>query len=87
MYLNRSLNNRISSLHEWALRLVHNDFKSSFHQFLDNSAIIHQRNLQSLATEIFKVHNSIAPEVTKDIFEIKNHRYDFEEMGVSTVEM
>ena len=30
-----------------------------------------------LATEIFKVHNNIAPEIMKHVFEIKNHQNNF----------
>ena len=43
---NRTLNNRMNSLHESALRQVYNNFKSSFHQLLEknNSVNIHQRN-------------------------------------------
>ena len=75
----RTLNIRINSLHEIALRLVYNNFKSSFHQLLqkDNFVTIHQRNLKILAIEIFKFHNNAAPEIIKDVFEIKNHQYNF----------
>ena len=53
----RSLNNRINTLHERALRLVYNDFTSSFAELLekDNSVTIHQKNLQNLAIEMFKI--------------------------------
>ena len=73
---NRTLINRINSLHEEGLWLVYNDLKLSFHQLLekDNSVSIHQRNL---STEIFKVHNNIAAEIMKDVFEIKDNQYDF----------
>ena len=62
-------------MHERALQLVYNDFKSSFHQHLekDNFVTIHQRNLHTLAIEIFKVHNNIGAEIVKDILEIGNH--------------
>ena len=38
---------------------------------LDNSVTIHQRNLQTLATETFKVKNSLAPEIMTEAFQIK----------------
>ena len=38
---------------------------------MDNSVTIHQRNLQILATEIFKIKNSLAPEIMTEVFEIK----------------
>ena len=39
-----------------ALRVTFQDYKSMFPELLqkDNSATIHQQNLQALATEIFK---------------------------------
>ena len=76
---NRILNKWINTLHERALQLVYNDFKTTFRNFLenDNPETIHQRNLETLATEVFKVHNNIAPEIMKDVFEIKNHQYNF----------
>ena len=36
-----------------------------------------QRNLQTLAIEIFKVHNNVAREIMKDLFKIKNDQYNF----------
>ena len=52
----RVLNNRINSIQERALRIVYKDYKLSFDHLLkkDESVTIHQRNLQFLATEIFK---------------------------------
>ena len=79
MIPNRTLNNRINSLHERAFWLVYNEFKSSFYQLLekDNSVTIHQCSLKTLAIEIFIVHYNIAPEIMKNVFEIKNHQYNF----------
>ena len=50
-----SLHNRINILLERALRLVCNDFISSFAKLLenDNSVTIHQRNVQTLLFEKF----------------------------------
>ena len=38
---------------------------------------IHQRNLQTLAIEIFKLHNNTAPETMKNVFKIKNYKDNF----------
>ena len=64
MFHSRQLNNRINKTQERALRLVYKD-KLTFDDLLklDNSVTIHQRNLQILATEIFKVKNSLAAEI------------------------
>ena len=54
MFHSRQLNNRINKKHERALRLVYKDNKLAFNDLLelDNSVTIHQRRLQTLATEI-----------------------------------
>ena len=64
IWMFHKLNNRINKIHKRALKLVYKDNKLSFNDLLelDNSVTIHQRNLQILATEIFKVKNSLAPE-------------------------
>ena len=73
MFHNRDINNRINRLHERALRLVYNDFEIPFQELLhiDKACTIHQRNIQTLALEIFKTKNNLNPEFVKDIFEDK----------------
>ena len=74
----RKINNKINKLHERALRLVYNDRSSSFRELLkrDKSVTIHERNIQVLLTEIFKVKSGDAPEKTTEIFKFKDHSYD-----------
>lgn len=57
MFHSRELNTKINRLHERALRLVYNDFSSSFENLLDRdkSFSIHHRNIQYLAMEMYKV--------------------------------
>ena len=65
------MNNRINKIHEKTLRLVYKDEKNlSLDDLLkkDKSVSIHQRNLQILATEIYKAKNDLGPEIMKDIF-------------------
>jgi len=73
MFHSRTLNNRINNLHERALRIVYRDNKSSFEELLviDNSVTIHHRNLQVLATEIFKFKNKLSPPIMDDLFVTK----------------
>ena len=67
----RTMNNRINKIHKKALRLVYKDETNlSLDDFLqmDKSVSIHQRNLQIIATEIYKVRDNLGPEIVKDIF-------------------
>ena len=66
MFHNRGLN-KVNSLHERTLSITYDDRSSSFQDLLkkDNSVSVHHRNIQALATEIFKVKNNIAPEIMK----------------------
>ena len=75
MFHSSRLNNRINKK---TLRLVYKDDKSTFEELLmrDNSFTIHDRNLQVLATEIYKVINNISPAITNNIFQIKNTPYN-----------
>ena len=78
----RKLNNRIKNIHERALRIVYRDYESTFQQLLtqNNSVPIHQRNLQILATKIFKTKNGLNPLIMKDVFNFKNLAYNFGNM-------
>ena len=57
MFHSRRVNNKINHLHECSLRIVYKDNYSSYVDWLvkDKSFTIHQRNIQSLAIELFKV--------------------------------
>ena len=59
MYCSRKMNRKINVLHERALRLVYEDYTASFEDLLsrDKSVIIHHRNIQRVAIEMFKVKN------------------------------
>ena len=65
------------NVHEGIL-LVYNDKSSSFRAFLerDNSITIHERNIQVLLTEIFKVKITVALEIMIEILKFKDHSYD-----------
>ena len=73
MLHSRTLNNRISSIHERALRLLYKDNQSSFKELLENvhSVTVHHKNLQVLVTEIFKVKNDLDPDIIKNVFGFK----------------
>ena len=86
MFHSRTLNNRINKLHERCLRVVYRDFNSSFEQLLskDNSFTIHERNIQNLAIELFKVKMGLAPKFMNEIFIVKeSSRYPSKQIFVT----
>ena len=78
MFHSRTLNRRINSLHERALRLVYKDSLSSFQELLDrdHSFTIHDRNLQKLAIEMFKVKKDLSPSFMKIVFPEYSNPYN-----------
>ena len=73
MLNSRKVENTINRIHERALRLVYGANNNSFEELLekDSSVSIHQRNLQCLAVEMFKVLKGVAPEIMNEIFQFK----------------
>ena len=63
MFHSRKSNTRVNKLYERALRIVYQDYASLFTELIekDNSTTIHNRNIQFLATESFKVKNGLSP--------------------------
>ena len=85
MFHSRTINQRINKIHERALKLVYcNDRQLSFENLLqkDNTVSIHQRNLQALALEIFKVKNGYSPQLLTDNFEFADRPYDLRNPSV-----
>ena len=70
MFHSRTLNNRINRLHEKALRLIYKNSNCNYQELLeqDNSFTIHHRNLQKLATEMYKIKNHISSPLFQEIF-------------------
>ena len=87
------MNNKINNIHERALPIAYSDYISSFEELLlhDKSFAIHERNLQRLATEMYKIKNKLAPTFMNDVFpNSKNnvnlrHKPIFETYNVKSV--
>ena len=77
MFHSRKLNNKINRLRERALRQVYKNSTLSFNELLtmDNSFTVHQRNLQQLATEMYKIINDSTPRFMKSIFPLSSNHY------------
>ena len=78
MFHNRTLNNKINRLHERTLRIVYKNDNLTFQELLekDNSITIHQKNLQRLATEMYKVKSNIASLPMQESFTEQINEHD-----------
>ena len=79
MFCGRQENNRINHLYESALRILHNDYKSTFENLLelDHSVCIHRRNIRLLSFELYKVKRNLSNQVMSGLFNLGNINYDF----------
>ena len=77
MFHSRKANNKINRLHERALRLIYNDYNSSFDQLLekDGSVSIHHRNIHSLSVQMYKIyHGSDKSNPLHDMISVRSDR-------------
>ena len=67
MFSSRQSNNLINKVHERSLSLITNDENSSFETLLQNNKdiTVHQRNLQILMTEVYKIIKREAQAIMK----------------------
>ena len=88
MFTCRYLNNALNCIHERALRLIYNDYELPFDRILDDNKqkSIHQKNIESLATEIYKFQEGLTPPIMGDLFVTRENNYylrNFQEFGSS----
>ena len=78
MFHSRGVNNKFNHLQERSLQIVYKDNISSFEDLLkrDKSCTIHQRNIQSLAKELFKVKGNLSNNITYDFFQTREINYN-----------
>ena len=83
MFHSRKLNTKINKLHERALRIVYKDENLTFQQLLekDNSFTIHERNLQKLAIEMYKVKHSLSPLPVIELFKRIDNTHNIRNKG------
>ena len=80
----RTVNSKMNKLHEKrCLRIIYNDKKSSFKELLetDKSVPIYIKNLQVLATEMFKVYRNISPPIVRQLFQSRNNDYNLRQFS------
>ena len=65
----RNANNLINKIEERSLRLITNDKINTFEHLVQiNNETTHQRNLQVLMLEVFKIINGFEPSIMEDFF-------------------
>ena len=69
MFSSRTMNTKINRIHERVLRLVYQDYESTFECLLtrDKSLCFHHRNIHQVAIEMYKVKHDLSPPFIKDI--------------------
>ena len=74
----RENNRKKTRPHERCLRTIYNDKPSPFHELLEKygSVSIHERNLQFLTTEMYKISNGLSTPLMKDTFPINRNPYN-----------
>jgi len=91
MFHSRKSNSKINKLHERALRIVYNDYQSTFDELLekDGSFTIHHQNIHRLMIEIFSIKHELTESPLKQLLSLNNrHSYsnaDFTIPSVNTV--
>ena len=77
MFCFRQSNNLVNKVHERALKLIYED-NCNFQVLLEKQHVfsIHQRNLQVLMTEIYKIVNGIAPPLMNYLFTFRLNQHN-----------
>ena len=85
MFHSRVVEQRINRIHEKTLRLIYpNQHQLTLKELLEKNKTvsIHQRNSQTLATEIYKAKNKISAEVVNSLFEFTNKNYNLRNASI-----
>ena len=94
MFHSRKLSHKIIKLSKQCLRVVYHDTTCSFEELLQkvNSFSIYHRNIQVLATEMFRVHKELSPKIMTQVFPLSQplnsnirHQPDFSKRIVKGV--
>ena len=78
IFHSRKVNSKINHLQERSLRIVYNNYITSFEDLLkkDNPFKIHHENIQSLAIKLFNVEKGIANQILCDISPLRSKDYN-----------
>ena len=78
IFTSRYLNNALNSIHERTLPLIYNDYELPFDRILEDNKqkSIHQKNIESLAIEIYKFQAGLTPPIMSDLFVTRENNYN-----------
>ena len=85
MFCSRDANNLIKNVQEGSLGLITNDKTSTFEHLLqtNNEITTHQRNLQVLMVEVFKIIDGLAPPIMEDFFLFHENTYNIRNFQIT----
>ena len=77
MFCSRKSNNMVYNVQERARWLTYKDNENSFQTLLNenNETSVHQRNVQFLMTEIYKVKNNYPPPIMHHLFQFRENTF------------
>ena len=78
MFCSRKSNNMVNKVRERVPRLTHKDNEINFQTLLNenNETSVHQRSLQFLITEIYKIKNNYAPPIMHHLFQFCGNTFN-----------
>ena len=80
------MEHRINRTHERTLSLIYpNQHQLTFKELLgkkNKTVSTHQRNLQTLATEIYKTKHKVSPGIVNSLFEFSNKNYNLRNASI-----
>ena len=84
MFISGKFNNLANKIPERPLGVSYKDQKTSYENLLETHSelTIHQRNLQALMTEIYKIVNGVAPSIMNCLFEFRSNKYSIRNFEV-----
>ena len=83
MFHGRKINYKINRLQEQTLKLIYNDYISSFKELLskDGTFTIHKQNIQNLAIKMFKALNDLSTPDSSELFQLNESLYGLRSNG------
>ena len=78
MFSSKGCDKRINKIHERSLRLILNNYESSFDSLLSTlyEKTIHQRGINVLVTEVFKYLNGYFPNLMHEVFYLRQNHHN-----------